>query len=91
MLDALERADLEAAAVGCDGEQPDPWEPSAMWQGCPAKAALARDDIEAAMMMRGLAAMSPLAGWPAGIASRVVETWSCIEGERAALRDARSE
>ena len=88
----MERLDLVEASTGCDGEQPDPWEPSVMWQGCPAKAALARDDIEAAMMMRGLAAMSPLAGWPAGIASRVVETWSCIEGERAALRDeARSE
>ena len=50
------------------------------------------DDIEAALMVRGLASMSPLADWPDGIASRVVETWACIEGERAALRDeARSE
>lgn len=90
-LPDVERADLEVDAAGCDGEQPDPWDRDAKWPTCPAKAAYARDDIDAALTMRGLAAMSPLANWPIGIAARVVETWACIEGERNALREARRE
>lgn len=87
-----ERLDLEDEARGCDGEQPDPWDRSVKWPACPAKVAYARDDIDAALTLRGLATMSPLAGWPAGIASRVVDTWACIEGERNALRaEARAE
>lgn len=89
-LHPLERADLELDALGCQGPQADPFDRSLMWDGCPAKAALRRHDIEDAVTLRGLAAMAPLAGWPAGYTARTVETWITIEAEKAALREERA-
>ena len=70
------------------GEQPDPWEPSLKWRGCPAKRAMERQDIRAALVVRGLSKMSPLADWPHGYASWVATTWQQIDMERAKFEDA---
>lgn len=83
---AVERADLELAALGCQGPQRDPW--GVTWDGCPGKLAMRRPDIDAALTVRGLSSMAPLSDWPHGYASHVVETWAAIEAERAALRKA---
>ena len=84
-----ERTDLEIIARGCDGETPDPWTKSLMWAGCPAKLAMQRDDIDAALTLRGLSTMAPLADWPHGYNARVVEVWTTIEAERRAFDQAR--
>lgn len=82
----MERVDLEAAAIGCDGEQPDPWTKELKWNGCPAKAAWARPDIGSALTVRGLAAISPLEGWPRIYVPRVVDILSLISQEERAMR-----
>jgi len=84
----LERESLEGMTRGCDGETADPWEPSMKWPACPAQVALKRPDIQAGLLLRGLAAMSPLANWPGGWTASAVDTWAAIDGERAALREA---
>lgn len=84
----VERADLELAALGCQGPQRDPWDASLTWDGCPAKVAMRRPDIDAALTVRGLSSMAPLSDWPHGYASHVVETWAAIESEKAAFRKA---
>ncbi len=88
-LQPLERADLEAAATGCDGEQPDPWNATLKWQGCPAKRAMEHPDIDAALTLRGLSKMATLANWPRCANGRVVEVWTMIDAERAALQTER--
>lgn len=85
-LHPLERDDCEAAATGCDGEQPDPWNKKLRWKGCPAKAAFARPDIDSALTVRGLAAISPLEGWPRIYVPRVVEILSLISHEERLMR-----
>lgn len=82
----MERVDLEIAARGCVGPQRDPWDGGLVWDECPAKAAMKHPDVDAAMTVKGLAAVSPIAGWPDSISGRVVETIAAIDGERAALR-----
>lgn len=82
-MNATERADLEIAARGCLGSQPDPWVRDLRWDGCPAKAAMRHPDVDAALTLKGLAAVSPIAGWPDSITGRVVETIAAINGERA--------
>lgn len=81
----VERADLELAALGCQGLQRDPWDAALTWDGCPGKLAMRRPDIDAALTVRGLSSMAPLSDWPHGYASHVVETWAAIEAERNAL------
>lgn len=89
-LTLLERGDLEVAARGCDGEQPDPWDRVIKWDGCPAKSAMARADIQAAIALRGLASMSALHDWPGAYAGCPVETWMTIEVARGDLAAARA-
>ena len=84
-----ERTDLEIIARGCDGETVDPWTPSLKWAGCPGKLALRRDDIDAALTLRGLSTMAPLTDWPHGYSARVVEVWTLVESERRAFDEAR--
>jgi hypothetical protein len=84
-----ERTDLEIIARGCDGETVDPWTPSLMWPGCPGKLAMRRDDIDAALTLRGLSTMAPLTDWPHGYSARVVEVWTLVESERRAFDEAR--
>jgi hypothetical protein len=47
-----------------------------------------RQDIRAALVVRGLSKMSPLADWPHGYASWVATTWQQIDMERAKFEDA---
>ncbi len=82
-IDAVERSSLEIEARGCQGPQVDPFDSAVTWDGCPAKAAPAQRDVAAAMTVKALASMSPLAGWPRGYTARIVETWSEIERARA--------
>ena len=77
-------------AADCKGPQADPWDKTLMWDECPGKAAFKRADIDAALTVKGLAAMGPLSDWPHGYASHVVETWAAIDAEKAALRAERS-
>jgi len=70
------------------GEQPDPWDPALKWRGCPGKRAMERHDIRAALVVRGLSKMSPLADRPHGYASWVATTWQQIDMERAKFEDA---
>ena len=88
VVGAVERADLELAALGCVGPQRDPWDAELMWPGCPGKVAMRRPDIDAALTVRGLSTMAPLSDWPHGYAAHVVETWAAVEAEKAALRQA---
>lgn len=82
----MERADLEIAARGCTGSQSDPWDAGLVWPECPAKAAMKHPDIDAALTVKGLATVSPIAGWPDSITGRVVETIAAIDAERADFR-----
>lgn len=86
-LSEMQRDELQIDARGCVGPQRDPW--GVEWSGCPAKVAMQRPDIDAALTLRGLSKMSPLTGWPRGYNGRVVETWTIIDAERAALQAER--
>lgn len=81
----VQRGDLDLAAKGCSGPQPDPFDKSLTWNGCPAKAVAQRPDIDGAVTLRALASMAPLRDFPDGYNARVVDTWSAIESERAKL------
>jgi len=76
------------AEEACEGsEQADPWTPGLKWQGCPGKRAFERQDVRAALVVRGMAKMSPLSDWPHGYASWVASTWQQIDMERAKFED----
>lgn len=48
-----------------------------------------RPDIDAALTLRGLSKMATLANWPRCANGRVVEVWTMIDAERAALQAER--
>lgn len=86
-LSEVQREELEIDARGCVGEQRDAW--GVTWPGCPAKCAMERPDIDAALTLRGLSKMATLANWPRCANGRVVEVWTMIDAERAALQAER--
>lgn len=87
-LSEMQRDELQVDARGCVGPQKDPW--GVEWPGCPAKCAMQRPDIDAALTLRGLSKMATLANWPRCANGRVVEVWTMIDAERAALQQERA-
>lgn len=85
----MERDSLEIEARGCQGPQPDPWDKSLTWPECPVQATFKRHDIDDYLLVKSLAAMSPLKDWPDGYAAHVADTWAMVDHERALMRDQR--
>lgn len=60
---------------------PDPWDGAdVMWPKCPGL--VSNEDVEDALMVRGLSKMAPLSDWPHGYAARIPMTWAEIESVR---------
>ena len=72
-----------AAEEHCEAsEQVDPFDAALKWRGCPAKRALARRDIQQALLLRSASAMGPLDGWPHRYTAGPAMTWMTITADR---------
>lgn len=78
----VERSSLAEEAKVCVGPQPDPFDVSLTWSGCPGREAFKHRDVADTLTVKAIASMVPLAGWPERYAARILETWSDIEAER---------